>query len=284
MPLRATTESFEPEPDPDPDSVALDRIERAVSLSPYDIEALTLNLDASLNVHTRSHFFSWTQGLLQGLIRHEVLICALRSSDRATRRFDSFSTRVADSAVFGAPLLQDIALAPRLIDAWKAHHHLPVVLHVRRAGVLGPGAFGAALEQIGATWLALHGCHDVDGEATCFFVFACQDGAVASRELCLLRLIVPFLHEAWVRSLLTTANAGRHENLPTPQGHAVITVREQEILKWIYLGKSNNEIGQILGISPLTVKNHVQKVLHKLDVVNRAQAVGRALEAHLIQV
>ena len=38
-----------------------------------------------------------------------------------------------------------------------------------------------------------------------------------------------------------------------------------------------------LGISPLTVKNHVQKILRKLDVVNRAQAVGKALELRMLK-
>ena len=57
----------------------------------------------------------------------------------------------------------------------------------------------------------------------------------------------------------------------------VLTRREHEILGWIYHGKTNIEIGMILRISPLTVKNHVQKILRKLNVVNRTQAVGKAL-------
>ena len=63
---------------------------------------------------------------------------------------------------------------------------------------------------------------------------------------------------------------------------SVLTVREQDILKWIYLGKSNYEIGAILKISPLTVKNHVQKILRKLNVVNRTQAIGKALELRIL--
>ena len=61
----------------------------------------------------------------------------------------------------------------------------------------------------------------------------------------------------------------------------MLTVRELDILKWIYLGKSNFEIGAILKISPLTVKNHVQKILRKLNVVNRTQAIGKALELRI---
>ena len=65
-------------------------------------------------------------------------------------------------------------------------------------------------------------------------------------------------------------------------GNGEITVRELDILKWIYLGKSNFEIGAILKISPLTVKNHVQKILRKLNVVNRTQAIGKAIELRLL--
>ena len=61
-------------------------------------------------------------------------------------------------------------------------------------------------------------------------------------------------------------------------------MRELEILKWIYLGKSNFEIGAILKISPLTVKNHVQKILRKLDVLNRTQAVGKALALRVLNI
>ena len=62
----------------------------------------------------------------------------------------------------------------------------------------------------------------------------------------------------------------------------LITPREVEILGWIRNGKSNEEIGRILDISPLTVKNHVQKILRKLNVQNRAQAVARGIALRLI--
>jgi DNA-binding CsgD family transcriptional regulator len=67
-----------------------------------------------------------------------------------------------------------------------------------------------------------------------------------------------------------------------PGAEAALTPREQEVLRWIAIGKSNFEVGAILSISPLTVKNHVQKILRKLNVVNRTQAVGKALESRII--
>ena len=59
-------------------------------------------------------------------------------------------------------------------------------------------------------------------------------------------------------------------------------MREKEILEWIYHGKSNIEIGMILQISPLTVKNHVQKILRKLSVLNRTQAIGKAMALRIL--
>jgi len=56
-------------------------------------------------------------------------------------------------------------------------------------------------------------------------------------------------------------------------GHTLST-REVEIMFWVALGKTNPEIGCILNISEFTVKNHLQRVFKKLDVTNRAQAVG----------
>ena len=45
---------------------------------------------------------------------------------------------------------------------------------------------------------------------------------------------------------------------------------------------SNQQIGEVLGISALTVKNHVQKILRKLNAANRAQAVARAMTMNLL--
>jgi DNA-binding CsgD family transcriptional regulator len=59
--------------------------------------------------------------------------------------------------------------------------------------------------------------------------------------------------------------------------HQDMSAREREVLGWLREGKTNAEIGTILGISVHTVKRHVEKVLHKLGAPNRA-AAGRTAE------
>ena len=56
-----------------------------------------------------------------------------------------------------------------------------------------------------------------------------------------------------------------------------LTSREAEVLLWLSRGKSNRDIGQILGISPRTVNKHLEQVFVKLGVENRASATARAV-------
>ena len=62
----------------------------------------------------------------------------------------------------------------------------------------------------------------------------------------------------------------------------VLSGREVQVLNWVRNGKTNQEIAMILDISPLTVKNHMQKILRKLNVSNRAQAVAKAIAARIM--
>jgi DNA-binding CsgD family transcriptional regulator len=50
--------------------------------------------------------------------------------------------------------------------------------------------------------------------------------------------------------------------------------RELEIIHWVKSGKTNQEIGLILQISQNTVKSHLKRIFHKLNVSKRAQAVA----------
>ena len=82
--------------------------------------------------------------------------------------------------------------------------------------------------------------------------------------------------------IVECAGGGNRAGANKPAKTGLLTPREQQILQWIYHGKSNIEIGMILEISPLTVKNHVQKTLRKLNVLNRTQAVGKALALRIV--
>ena len=62
--------------------------------------------------------------------------------------------------------------------------------------------------------------------------------------------------------------------------HFSLTVRESEVLLWIAKGKSNRDIGDILGLSSRTVNKHLEQIYVKLGVENRASAAVKA--AHIL--
>src|SRR5690606_32267566 len=68
---------------------------------------------------------------------------------------------------------------------------------------------------------------------------------------------------------------GQEESLRQSFG---LTQRESEVLLWIARGKSNRDIGEILGLSPRTVNKHLEQVYAKLGVENRASAAIRAVQ------
>ncbi|MDR6103083.1 DNA-binding response OmpR family regulator [Agrobacterium larrymoorei] len=77
---------------------------------------------------------------------------------------------------------------------------------------------------------------------------------------------------------LTTTNEKSGEALL--RDRFSLTTRESEVLVWIAKGKSNRDIGEILGLSARTVNKHLEQIYVKLGVENRASAAVKA--AHVL--
>lgn len=63
-----------------------------------------------------------------------------------------------------------------------------------------------------------------------------------------------------------------------------LTAREAEVLYWLVKGKTNRDIGEILGASPATVKKHLERVYVKMGVETRTAAASIAMQrVHQLQ-
>jgi DNA-binding NarL/FixJ family response regulator len=90
--------------------------------------------------------------------------------------------------------------------------------------------------------------------------------------------------------LARVRSALRHSLVPPSNGSQgdpaaeTLTSREEEVLKLLARGMTQAEIAGKLFISPKTVAGHIQRVLTKLGVHSRAQAVAFAHEQGLADV
>jgi transcriptional regulator EpsA len=254
-----------------------------VGLNRHELEHLLFTIETSLKIHKRFQFFLWAQGALQGFIPHETLLCAHGDIARMRFSYETFSRTMLDEAAerrFGDPVS---GLLPRMAEDWlqgrgrpqsyRSNDGKPAEGDQTRQRILADlrcGEYGCALA---------HGTKEIQGESGSFFVFLRTGQLPAAREAYLIELLTPYLHMALYRML-----AGEQSSESAEVSIETLLSRRQiQILQWVKDGKTNHEIGQILDISPLTVKNHVQKILRKLKVSNRAQAVGKGAASRLFQ-
>jgi DNA-binding NarL/FixJ family response regulator len=96
-------------------------------------------------------------------------------------------------------------------------------------------------------------------------------------------IVEPFATEefvARVRRAITRASAFRAANdQPTHN----LTLRELEVLSSLAQGLSQKEIARNLIISPKTVGTHIQRILSKLEVHSRAEAVAVAYQRGIVE-
>ena len=67
-----------------------------------------------------------------------------------------------------------------------------------------------------------------------------------------------------------------------PAGRVTFTDREKEVLELLVTGRSNKEIGSVLGIEERTVKAHVAKLMRKVGVQSRVTLSVHAIAHNLV--
>jgi len=256
-------------------------------------EMLARLVETARAVHRRYQFFNWTQSHLHLLLPHVCLVSG--NYQRAGRRlaFEAFQTVVISAPVLHSlsdaegPLLQAVS------TAWIEGGGRPLLLGLHH--FVGPSAEAAAQlrREVADTQLLVHGVARPlrPAEIESLFVLLMPAGGPgAVQPLQWMEWVMPYLHHVWlhVQAIESSVEPERARlrpllpRRPDPAPVGSITGRERQVLAWVREGKSNLQIGEGLGISPLTVKNHLQKILRKLGARNRAQAVALAMQARLL--
>lgn len=238
--------------------------------SEIDLKDYCRLVETSLPIQRRYQLFLWSRGELQTFLPHSTLLCAVGDLTQQGYRLERFSEYPEDHGFFNPACTSFDGFLSRLLAAWRLNSYAPVVLSSRA----GDGEAGLALDRelgrLGLDDCSAHGLSDNEHGIGAFFLFL--GGLSEPRHVRAHRLamMVPHLCAALHR----VAHLEHLASMAIAENH-LLSAREAEIMRWIRAGKTNQEIGQILDISPYTVKNHVQKILRKLNATNRAQAAGK---------
>lgn len=160
------------------------------------------------------------------------------------------------------PVMDGLEATKRILDSSTAQHRPRVIIlttfdmddYVYRA--LRAGASGFLLKDASA--------HEL---LAAIRVVAAGDALLAPSVT--RRLVAEF------------ARLGPHEPI-RPANLELLTERETEVLRLVARGMSNADIAAALTVSEQTIKSHVSRVLTKLDLRDRAQAVVVAYESGLV--
>jgi DNA-binding NarL/FixJ family response regulator len=87
-------------------------------------------------------------------------------------------------------------------------------------------------------------------------------------------VIHPQLTRAFIEEVQTAEKKG---------DAAALSRREKEILQKVAYGATTKEVAHDLGISPHTVKTHLERIFEKLGANDRAQAVAIAIRTGLVE-
>lgn len=262
----------------------------AVTPTRQELEYLLRVIEAGAGAVDAHRFFLWTQGQLQALLPHRVLVGVRCAPDGQPTRIECVHGAMLDDATLQRLRAPRDGLAARIARGCPRGSHRLVVGRDAGgdAGDAAPGdaQSGAAalpasadrpdvradLADLDFDNVLVGGTGHLADGASVVMLFDVP-GRPHARHAYFLDLLLPHLHLALMR--LPSPRAGGAPPRP-------LSAREAAIMGWLQAGKSNREIGQILNISALTVKNHLQRIYRLLGVSNRAHALARCLELRLL--
>jgi DNA-binding NarL/FixJ family response regulator len=190
-------------------------------------------------------------------------------------------------------LLPDITVVGEAVDAAEARSLIPaaapdvVLLDVRMPGEDGlsvlrdlakPGCapYFIVLTTFDDAEVLFEGCRagargfllkDVSLEQLASAIRAVAEGR---------SILQPSITETLLRNL-----SGRASPRLGDDFNEILSERERDVIRLMAGGFSNREIGEMLGLTEGTVKNHVSRLLLKLDARDRTSAVLKAIASRL---
>jgi len=240
----------------------------------FSVDSLNTLVHKSLHIHSHFELLMWLQGDLQPYIPHELMIAAWGDFSTGSIYIDIVSTipGVRTKQIQNSKLN---SMLQNLFNHWNEHLKTPFTVNMNK-GIfydteLGSSEADTNLKKMKSA--LVHGLTDQRAGQDCLYVFIDSAKVVPPLSRRMASVLVPYI-DAAMRQMDHLPNQLTPASPPLlPEVVGILSNRESEIMEWVMMGKTNQDIGMILNISAFTVKNHLQRIFKKLDVLNRAQAV-----------
>lgn len=242
-----------------------------------DNELLLKTINDSLVVKSHFQLFSWLQGSVQHFLPHDILISAWGDFSLGLIYIDVVAlhplirTNNIDKTLFEPKIIE-------LFGLWQSHNNQPLLLNIED-GYLNIGdaiKMAQTNDDLGHQNInemnaaILHGVKDNRGSYDCLYIML-SEKSIPVESKSKMAIFMPFIDCAF-RQILQLDNDDPADSIVDTSVSPNLTAREVEIMDLIREGKSNDEVSNDLDISIFTVKNHLQRIYKKLDVINRSQA------------
>ena len=225
--------------------------------------------------------FLLLQGEIQHFISHQIFLAAWGDFRDSKLTLDVISAlpgvRTGEVNACGPELER---MLKELHARWVANGRRKMLLNNGRVKALTASVCNCALHKSMRKMqsILVHGVRDERDQTDSIYVALDPDSATNGR--CVDRffaLVDPLIAQIDVAFQKVGALRPAHATTRAPDSSdpGNLSGREREIMKWVADGRTNAEIGEILGISSFTVKNHVQKIFRKLEASNRTEAVSK---------
>ena len=246
--------------------------DNSVKLSEQEQGRLVRAIESAIEVGEQEQFHAWMRGPFQALLPHESMVCVDLGARGEVRQVDYLHHTLVDAVATDFLCHPEHGLAVYLARLLRGRTQMTCALDADDIDALlatgdGPRERGQLHNAV------IHLTKFLPG-AGYFFVLVNMPREHFDRCPHLFKLLSLHLKMALSRSIA----AQERKNA------TLLTERELEILHLMRAGKSNREISAILGISAITLKNHINKLYRKLDVQNRTDAVAKGLPLPVLKL
>lgn len=245
-----------------------------------DPELIVRIMRNSLSIQSHFQLLLWMQGDFQEAIPHDVMISFSGPISSETYHYDIVSA-IPGIRTAELPQCSTHDFRDAIHQRWTNGSGGVTSVTISEGSDSKLDIKGLHIELQDMKNILFHAIPDTRFKADHLYVLLRRAGRFADHERKLFELLLPHVDAAVRKIDGLPIVEPEHVAAPTLLNSLIksgLTTREIEILEWVRSGKTNIEIGMILDISAFTVKNHLQRIFKKMNVSNRAQAVGRLEE------